>query len=148
QLKAADAAETSQKLFDAADTPAKTRSDAFQVLLLTADKSEATKRAAAALDDAMPAVRKAAVLYLTSGTEAFDHLVDGAFPLAFNPPFAPSSAFDSEKAVSLDPPRGVTAEQVAKLLKETDPEVVARAQYLLVLLGDERQLDPFVKYWR
>ena len=138
-----ESAAAAQSVLQDNKAPAALRRDAFQVLLLSQDKADAEKTAAAALAD--PDKRKIALAYLCAGSEQLQELRGGMY---LRSSFSAFEVQGNGQPIVVAAPQGVQPETLKPLLKDGDSQVAAEAGYLLATLGDRSGLDPLLAAWR
>jgi HEAT repeat protein len=124
------------------------RGDAFRVLLLGQERTEATKTALAALQHSVAGVRLVALSYLSGYT--LTAVLDGNFYLdASSSDLNVTRYYASEGRPWVpDVPKGLKPEMLQPLLKDAAPEIQVQAAYLLTLQGEAAGLAPLLRYWR
>ncbi len=140
------AAQVASQLAEDATLGEALRRDAFQIVLATSGRVEADLRAVEALTGSDPARRKLALAHLTSSPVSYFYLRD-----RFGVYLEDESVGRSRGAglpIIPEAPQGLKPEHVRPLLKHADPEVVARAGYLLALLHEPEGLSPLLDFWR
>jgi hypothetical protein len=143
-----DAAEVAAKMAADPKLADQLRTDAFQVQLVTQPADEARRAAIAALEAENAARKRLALTYLIQGSNELRVLAGGFF---LSGDFDQPTVFESntnDRPIVPKPPAGVKAEHVRGLLADKDPEVAARAGYVLALLGEPAGLEPLLRYWR
>jgi HEAT repeat protein/thioredoxin-like negative regulator of GroEL len=140
-----DAEELARKIMDDSQIASQFRVDAFQIVLVALKANEADKLASKQLASDNLEIRKLALSYLARGTESIHMLRSGIWmQSAANEMYL----FNESSPISIDPPTGITEEQVRPLLKDTNPEIGACAGYLLATLGNADGLDQLISVWR
>jgi len=129
------------------------RETAFQIQLASQTSADRKRTAGAALEHADPWRRRLALQYFAAGASTLAYLrtADDSFTyMGISTSDEDAAAFGrrSGEPIVPTPPTGLKAAQVAPLLADSDPKVVAHAAYLLTLFGDPAGLPPLLKYWR
>ncbi len=141
-----EAAEIAARLAGDSALSASLRKDAFQVQLITESSKDALKTSLAALKETDADRRKLAIKYLVLGPDDLRNMQSGFY---FNGNITYSSNVRTSGAsIVPKPPDGIKVEDVRPLLQDSDPQVAACANYLLVLLGEPEGMEPLLKYWR
>lgn len=145
-----DVAETARKIVNDMEAEADFRADAFQILLLAESDKDAQQTAVNAIVNPNPEIARRALSYLTMGKESLASLQEGAITLDRGLSFSSYNRFQSSdnKLPLPEAPEGLNAAQLQPLRNSADPEIAARAAYLLVLLGHPDALDSLIDYWR
>ncbi len=129
------------------------RRDAFQVLLLSGDATQATKEALDAFRGHDPDFQKIGLRYILGDSASLRTLRDSLSLNMNTPAFAKLTAPGTRTADALsEPPPALPKELdpviLKPLLKSPDEELAALAGFALALLGDSEGLEPLLQYWR
>ncbi|QDT93653.1 HEAT repeat domain-containing protein [Gimesia algae] len=122
------------------------REVAFQVVLASQSKSQATQMALQRLTDKNPMLQQIALAYLSVGPQAVSSVANKK--LALESSFLVSSSF--EKAgipIIPEAPEELDSQILTPLLNSSDPQTVAYAGYLLTLFDDPQGFSPLLSYW-
>src|SRR5262249_13980235 len=93
-------------------------------------------------------IRRLAVAVLAQGFDRLRYLREEAYLGIGKQELFQDRSRTSGQPIVPEPPRGLKAEMVRPLLDDPDPATAAGAGYLLALLGEERGLEPLLRYWR
>ncbi|MGE0608410.1 MAG: HEAT repeat domain-containing protein [Pirellulales bacterium] len=137
------AARQAGELRENAEAQPDLRRDALRVML-SAQSSATPQLAVAALASPDPADRQAALLSLTEDFSELARLAEGKLQLNQE---GSTTSRESGQPIVPKAPRGLQPQHLAPLLADDDPEIVARACYLLVLLGRAEFLPRVVEHW-
>lgn len=146
------AGSVAEEIFNA-DVPPSLRADAFQIMLLTRPKDEVVSFAVNGLSDKNSNIRKAAVNFLTVGTDPLRFLRGHDIHLDVNSDRMirigrMSGSPDALKAFVPWVPPGLDLAVLRDLLLDSDPMVAAGAGYLLALRGDSSGIPALTRYWQ
>ncbi|HXE51798.1 MAG TPA: HEAT repeat domain-containing protein, partial [Tepidisphaeraceae bacterium] len=141
-----DASSSAAALLDSGKGGQGLQTAALQVLLLSQPRADGVKTAIAHLGGS-PSVRKVSLAYLAAGGAPI-RTIQGELFLNYNNPGIEFRTFGAGAPVVIEPPAGATPELLRPLLKDSDPETVAYADYLLCLLGQRQGLDDVIRWWQ
>ncbi|HUT13827.1 MAG TPA: HEAT repeat domain-containing protein [Thermoguttaceae bacterium] len=140
-----EAAEVAGRLADDAQLGDQLRHDAFRVMLLTQQKGQAIATAIATLSGEDAQRRQFALIYLTGDANQLGNF-RSAFYLNIDVPWYTPDRNTGEFILP-EPPPGLEAAHVRPLIDDPDPQIAARAGYLLALFDEPEGLDVLLRYW-
>lgn len=120
--------------------------DAFQILLASQKKSEATQTALKGLSHENPKLRRTSLAYLSAGPKAVTSIANEKLDLKGHF-YESRSSQKSGIPIVPEAPEELDEQTLLPMLNSSDPQTAAYAGYLLVLSDNPDGFSPLIRYW-